>query len=91
MTIEDQNDLFSSIFSTAYSERLIEEIQMKNQNSILSLLNSIVLSFTYYCKMSYNYILKYQYSDHLFLDCYIKRVRITLNFSINLMSKLLHI
>jgi hypothetical protein len=75
---DEQNDLFSSIFSTTYSEKLIEEIQLKSQNSIVALLNSIVLSLTFYCKMSYNYILKYMNSDHLFLDCYIKRVSIAI-------------
>jgi hypothetical protein len=73
---ESQNDLFSSIFSTCFSEKLLEDIQMRGQNSVLSLLNSIVLSLTFYCKMSYNYILKFINSDHLFLDCYIKRVTI---------------
>jgi hypothetical protein len=73
-----QNDDISTIFSSNCSEtistKLIEEYQIKNNNNLLSLLNSIILSTTFFCKLSYNYIMKYFKYDHLYLDCYIKRV-----------------
>jgi hypothetical protein len=73
-------DIFS-IFSTTCTENFtariidIEESNGKNSNHLLSLLNSIVLTFTYFCKISLQYMIKYQHNDHLFLDCFIKRYK----------------
>ncbi len=76
------NDDMMSIFSTTftennYSTKLIEEYQVKNPNSILSLMNSLVLYLSFICKTSYNYILKYQSNDQLYMDCYLKIVKFT--------------
>jgi hypothetical protein len=70
-----EEELQSSIFSTAFTEKIMEDLQLRN-NSILSLLNSIVLSITFYCKITYSYIMKYSNCEHLFVDCYLKRVRL---------------
>jgi hypothetical protein len=73
------NDDFSSIFSTAFTEtqsnKLIDECQIRNNNSVLYLLNSIVLSLTYFCKLNYMMICKYSYNDGLYMDSYIKRYK----------------
>jgi hypothetical protein len=53
---------------------MMEDIQVRNNNNILSVLNSIILTITFFCKISYSYIMKYSNHDNLFLDCYIKRV-----------------
>lgn len=75
MFIDENQELFSStMFSTTYTDKIIEEYQLKNQNSLLSLLNSVVLTMTFFCRMSYCYIMKYYNNDQLFLDSYIKRV-----------------
>jgi hypothetical protein len=69
------DDLQYSIFSTTFTEKIMEDLQLGN-NNILSLLNSIVLSITFFCKITYSYIMKYSNNDHLFVDCYLKRVRL---------------
>jgi hypothetical protein len=66
-------DIQSSIFSTTFTERIMEDLQLRN-NSILSLLNSIILSITFFCSITHSYIMKYSNNEHLFVDCYIKRV-----------------
>ncbi len=69
------DDIQSSIFSTTFTERIMEDLQIRN-NGILSLLNSVILNITYFGKISYSYMMKYSNNEHLFIDCYIKRVRI---------------
>jgi hypothetical protein len=71
MMIDDE--LQSSIFSTTFTEKIMEGLQMRN-NGILSLLNSIMLTITYFCKITYSYMMKYSNNEPLFVDCYIKRV-----------------
>ena len=72
---DDLFTIFSTTCTDTFSSKLIEEYQIKNSNHILSLLNSIVLTLTFFCKLSYRYIIKYQHNDRLFIDCFIKRYK----------------
>ena len=91
MNNDFNNDDIFSIFSTTYTDthfagKMLGEYNLKNQNHLLALMNSLVLTFTYFCKLSNRYITKYENNDHLFLDCYIKRVFLYFNvFSTNRM------
>jgi hypothetical protein len=77
MYVDDQlNSEIYSIFSTTchtYSSKIIEDYQIKNSNHILCLLHSIVLTMVHFCKLSFQYIIKYQNDEKFFLDSFIKR------------------
>ncbi len=83
MMIDDSainnHDDFNSLFPSTV-ESLLPEYQIKggctsqSQSYILSILNSLFLTFTFFCKHSYYNIMKYKSNYTLFLDTYIKRV-----------------
>jgi hypothetical protein len=85
---EDLYSIFSTTCTDTFSAKLIEEHQIKNSNHILSLLNSIILTLTYFCKLSLNYINKYQNKESLFLDSYIKRYKAYVEAAISLNENL---
>jgi hypothetical protein len=79
--IQKENEDIFSIFteqfcSTSFSNyvHVINQKQYNNQNHLLSLLNSFILTVTHFCKMNYHYLSKYKNSHHLFLDTFIKKV-----------------
>lgn len=79
MFVDDMNPINSdeTIFSTTctntYSSKIIEDYQIKSSNNILCLLHSIVLTMVHFCKLSFQYIIKYQNDEKFFLDSIIKR------------------
>lgn len=85
---DDLYSIFSTTCSDTFSAKLIHDHQIKNSNHILCLLNSIILSLTYFCKLSINYMNKYQNKEYLYLDCYIKRYKAYVEAAISLNENL---
>lgn len=82
---DDLFSMFSTTFTdTLYTSKIIEECQIKNSNHILSLLNSIVLTITFFCKLSFNFINKFSHVEPLFLDCYVKKYKSYLEAAIKI-------
>lgn len=73
---DDKTSIFSTTYTDNFTAKLEDNLNKISRNHhLLGLLNSIVLSLTYFCKISLQYIMKYQHNHHLFLDCFIKRYK----------------